>query len=68
MKAIDRALLNAVVVAGIVFFSTMNVTYPPTMANVYASGTGAMLALLTQLKTLTSTDGEINIPKFGMLF
>lgn len=49
----ERILLNAAIVGGIAFFSTLSVAYPPTMANLYAAIIGFALAVLTMLKTLT---------------
>ncbi len=61
----DKIILNAVIVAGITFFSSLAATgYPPTIANVYAGVIGAGLAFFTQCRGLT-TDSEP--PKLGML-
>ncbi len=56
LTVFERALLNAAIVGGITFFSTLNVSYPPTMANVYAATIGMVLAILTQLKSITTIE------------
>lgn len=53
---VKKALLNAAVIAGITFFSTLSVTYPPGAQNLWAAFIGAALALLTQIRTLTDVD------------
>lgn len=60
----DRVVLNAFIVAGIVFISTLSTTYPPTGQNLYSAVIGFTLALLTQLKTLT---GNSDSSQPGML-
>ena len=67
LNTTNKIILNAVLVAGIVFVSTMQTTYPPNTQTVYAAVTGFLLALLTQLKTLTNADGTSRPPKFGMI-
>jgi len=52
-------IINAIAVAGITFFSTLSVTYPPTMANIYASLIAFALTFLVQLKALTNEILEI---------
>jgi hypothetical protein len=64
LEAHDKLILNALIVAGIVFVSSISTTYPPTLENVYSSMIGFTLALLTQLKTITS---DREPPKLGML-
>lgn len=49
----ERVLLNAGIIGLITFFSTLSVTYPPTIANFWAASISMILAALTQLKTLT---------------
>ena len=63
----NKIILNAVLVAGIVFVSTMQVTFPPSWQSLYAATTGFLLALLTQLKVLTRSDGTSRPPEFGMI-
>jgi len=64
MKKINMVLLNAFIVAAIVFFSTVGTEYPPHVQDVYSAMIGFFLALLTQLKTIT---GGTEPPKMGML-
>lgn len=52
MKKWKRILGNAVITALIVFFSTLSVSYPPSVGNVYAAIIGGVLALLPQLKEI----------------
>ncbi|MDE1863676.1 MAG: hypothetical protein KGI33_12310 [Thaumarchaeota archaeon] len=49
----ERVLLNVCIIGGITFFSTLNVAYPPTIANIYAAFIGMIIAGLTQFSTLT---------------
>lgn len=49
-------LLNAIVIAGITFFSTLSLQYPPEAQNIWAAFIGATLALLTQIRTLTDEE------------
>jgi hypothetical protein len=71
LSPVDKILLNAVITAGIVFFSTLSVSYPPAWSNIYAAGIGAMMAIFTQLKTLTTSDDDgepkIRPPGMGLL-
>lgn len=46
-------IVNAVAVAGITFLSTLSITYPPTMQNLYASMIAFSLTFLVQIKALT---------------
>lgn len=66
---IKKAILNAAVIAGITFFSTLSVNYPPEAQNVWAAFIGASLAMLTQIRTLTDVDFDELKPKrpLGML-
>ncbi len=67
---VKRALANSFIIAGITFFSTLSVHYPPEAQNIWAAFVGAALALLTQIRTLTDVnlDEELK-PKrpLGML-
>lgn len=68
MKAFERVILNAFIVAGITFFSTLSIEYPPEAQNLWAAGIGAALSLLTQLKTITAhEDPDKPKPPLGML-
>lgn len=64
LEAHDKVILNALIIAGIVFVSTLPTSYPPSFQSIYSSTIGFTLSLLTQLKTITS-DSEP--PKIGML-
>lgn len=66
LDAVEKVIVNAIIIGLITFFSTMNVSYPPTMANFYAAIMGSTLAMVTQLKTLTH-DGLLHPPKLGLL-
>ena len=72
MTLFERVLANAAIVAGIAFFSTLSITYPPTPQNLWAAFIAGALALLTQLRTLFP-DAQINEentkpkPPLGML-
>lgn len=66
MNAIERALINAAIIAGITFLSTLSIDFPPTAQNLWAAFIGASLALLTQLKSITESD-ETKKPPLGML-
>ncbi len=65
----ERVILNSCIIAGITFFSTLSISFPPRPENLWAAFIGASLALLTQLKTLTSMPQENEKPKrpLGML-
>lgn len=65
----QRVLLNAAIIAGITFLSTLSIDYPPTAQNIWAAGIGASLALLTQLKSITDDSSQDEKPKppLGML-
>lgn len=73
MTPLERAIANAGIVSGITFFSTLSISYPPSMANVWAATIGAMLALLTTLKVIFEKDDNNNNegckkpPSLGML-
>ena len=62
-----RIIANAFVIAGITFFSTLSIQYPPEAQSLWAAFIAACLALLTQLRTFT--DPGHNKPKrpLGML-
>lgn len=62
-----RIIANAFVIAGITFFSTLSIQYPPEAQSLWAAFIAACLALLTQLRTFT--DPGQNKPKrpLGML-
>ena len=49
----QRLILNAAMIAGITFFSTLSIEYPPTAQNLWAASISAILVLITQFKTLT---------------
>lgn len=67
MNALKRALVNAAIIAGITFLSTLSIDYPPTAQNVWAAGIGASLAMLTQLKSIFESDEDQKPPVLGML-
>lgn len=72
MTPFERVLANALIIAGITFFSTMTIDFPPTAQNVWAAGVAAVLALLTQLKQITEEQTEESgkdrkPPNLGML-
>lgn len=46
-------VLNAIAVAGITFFSSLSVSYPPTLNNIYASLIAFALTFLVQIKAMT---------------
>jgi len=52
-------MLNAFAVAGITFFSTLSISYPPTYANLYASLVAFGLTFLVQVRAITNDIGEI---------
>jgi hypothetical protein len=64
----QRVIYNAAIIAGITFFSTLSIAFPPRPENLWAAFIGASLSLLTQLKTITSIS-ENEKPKrpLGML-
>ncbi len=70
MTPFERVLANAAIVAGITFLSTLSIDFPPTAQNIWAASIGAMLSLLTQLKTITElgkNDPDKPKPPLGML-
>ncbi len=72
MTPFERVILNSMIVAGIAFFSTLSITYPPTPANIWAAFIAGALAFLTQLKTLfpdekIDQNQEQRKPPLGML-
>lgn len=62
----DKMIINAVIVSGIAFVSTLSVSYPPMMENIYSGIIAFTLALLTQLKTLVEDYG-VRPPKIGVM-
>lgn len=68
-KNIKIALLNAAIVAGITFFSTLSIQYPPDAQSIWAAFIGASLSLLTQVRTITDVNLDELKPKrpLGML-
>jgi hypothetical protein len=73
MTPLERVLANAAIVAGITFFSTLSIDYPPHAENIYAAGIAAVLILLTTIKsafpdeTLEDPDCKKRPPGLGML-
>ncbi len=63
----ERVLANAAIIAGITFFSTLSITFPPTPQNFWAAFIAASLALLTQLKTITEVTEQKPKRPLGML-
>ncbi len=68
----ERIILNAILVGGIVFFSSLTITGLPTIENIYAAFVGASLSILTQLLELTREYGtpkeyKKKPPRIGML-
>lgn len=53
---INLIIANAFVIAGITFFSTLSIQYPPQIQSFWASFVAACLSLLTQLHTITDPD------------
>lgn len=49
----QRVLVNAFIIAGITFFSTLSINFPPSAQNLWAASIAGILSLLTQLKTIT---------------
>ncbi len=58
MTPFQRVLCNAAIIAGITFFSTMSIYFPPTAQSLWAAFIAGSLALLTQLKTITEVVSE----------
>lgn len=51
-KSVYYSLINAGIVGGIVFLSSLSLQYPPTAQVLYQAVIGAGLALLTQAKSI----------------
>lgn len=65
MNTIYIRILNAVVVAGITFFSTLSISYPPRIENIYASLIAFMLTFLVQIKGILNEYSEVKSKKKG---
>lgn len=63
----ERVIANAVLIAGITFFSTLSIEYPPTAQNLWAASIAAILVLITQFKMLTDPDPSEPKRPLGML-
>ncbi|HWQ95919.1 MAG TPA: hypothetical protein VN368_00965 [Candidatus Methylomirabilis sp.] len=58
MTTVNRIIANALVIAGITFFSNLSVQYPPAPQSVWAAFIAGCLALLTQLRGITDSESE----------
>lgn len=70
MKSVFKmSILNALVIAGIVFVSTLSIDYPPSGGNIWAAVIGGSMAFLTQLKTVVQDElkGTDTQHKIGMI-
>lgn len=63
LTPLERVIINAAIIAGITFFSTLSIDFPPTAQNVWAALIAAMLALMTQLRTLTEITSDLKPKK-----
>lgn len=67
----ERIFVNAMLIGGITFFSSLTVTGFPTVANIYAAFVGSMLAFMIQIKTWFDTEqqtlDECKKPPKGLL-
>ncbi len=54
----ERVICNAALIAGITFFSTLSIDFPPHAQNLWAAFIAGSIALLTQLKTITDMTAD----------
>lgn len=67
LTPIQRVVVNAGLIAGISFVSTLSTNFPPTAQNLWGSSLAALLALLLQLTTINELCLEQPKRPFGML-
>lgn len=64
----ERIVINAFIIAGITFVSTLSINFPPSAQNLWSGFLAATLALLTQIKSITElSDGRKPKRPLGML-